>query len=66
MRTNELRIEGGRHLLTQLLADPVIPNDTLMHPHRDRIQVRCAVSSAGGGSRQPVRGRRGLQPWQRW
>ena len=44
-RTNELVIEGGRHLLTEQLVETFIPNDTAMRAGRDRIQ---AGSREGG------------------
>lgn len=45
VRSNELVIEGGRHLLTEQLVDTFIPNDTHMAAGEARIQVR-----GGGGA----------------
>ncbi len=48
-RSNELVIEGGRHLLTEQLVETFIPNDTAMQATRDRIQAgRGGASSLYG------------------
>ncbi|KAL4443274.1 hypothetical protein ABPG75_011011 [Micractinium tetrahymenae] len=46
-RSNELVIEGGRHLLTEQLVDTFIPNDTAMRAGRDRIQVVTGPNFSG-------------------
>ncbi|KAK9812033.1 hypothetical protein WJX73_010446 [Symbiochloris irregularis] len=44
---NELRIEGGRHMLTELVVDTCIPNDTVMAPDAGRIQVITGPNFSG-------------------
>ncbi|GAB4818643.1 hypothetical protein N2152v2_005689 [Parachlorella kessleri] len=46
-RGNELLIKEGRHLLTELLVDNFIPNDTTLLPDRDRIQVVTGPNFSG-------------------
>ncbi|EFN56890.1 hypothetical protein CHLNCDRAFT_144556 [Chlorella variabilis] len=46
-RANELRIEGGRHLLTEQLVDTYIPNSTHMQAGQGRIQVVTGPNFSG-------------------
>jgi DNA mismatch repair ATPase MutS len=39
---NELHIKNGRHLLTELLVERFIPNDTHMEEVKERIHVSLA------------------------
>lgn len=49
-RSNELHIEGGRHLLTEQLVDTFIPNDTHMQAGQGRIQVQWGAERGGSAA----------------